>query len=726
METYRDAGAAVEARVADLLARMTLPEKIGQMMQLPAKTGLSAQNFADKLEAWHIGSYLHCSGEMMEALQARAERTRLGIPLLFGIDAIHGHCFDNRATVFPTQLALSSAWDPDLARRMARVAAAEVRASGQHWTFSPVLCVARDPRWGRVDETSGEDAWLGGVLAAAMVEGYQGERLDAPDSILACPKHFAAYGESSGGRDSYEAGVSRRRMLETFLPPFERAVRRAGAGSLMAGYQAIDGVPASANRWLLTEVAKEAWGLDGFIVTDWNNVGSLASNQAVAADLEEAALKAILAGNDMMMFTPDFYAAALRLVESGRAPLAAVDAAVARVLRAKFRLGLFDGRSRPEPGAAAVLGSPAHWAVALEASRKSLVLLKNDGVLPIDAGRIKKILLAGPNADDVFAQLGDWSFGSIQAAAVDDGLHRDVTVSPLAGLRAACAERGVGLDYVKGADCLDPEYDEIAVAAAAAAAVDLVVVCVGDTLAQHGEGHDRSDLGLSGKQPELLEALKASGKPLVVVFLASKPLAIPWIKDKADAVLCAFNPGAKGGQAIAEVLFGDVNPSGKLTVSFPHSAGQLPVHYDQYPGWHGGKYVDCPAEPVFAFGEGMGYSRFEYSGLRMLTPSVAPGHTVRCAVTVRNRGGRAGDEIVQAYFRDLAASVTLPAKRLAGFKRVSLGAGQAAEVELAIEYDDLALVTPDLVRVVEPGEFELMVGPSSRDGDLLRARFRAV
>lgn len=424
-EIYKNEQYSIQERVCDLLSRMTIEEKVGQLMQLPAHFG----GFTDKLEEWHVGSYLHCTGDDATTLQQRAANTRLGIPLIFGIDAIHGHCFDNHATVFPTQLSASSSWDKDLMYRMARVTAKETRATGQHWTFSPVLCVARDARWGRINETYGEDPWLIGEMAAETIKGYQGDGPNREDSILACAKHYVAYGETLGGRDSYECDTSRRKLLSLFMPPFEKAVKEANVASLMTGYHAIDGVPCTVDKWLLTDVAKTDWGLDGFIVTDWENVRSLHTKQYVCENEKEACYRSLLAGNDMIMSTPEFYPLTIELINEGRIDISVVDTAVERILTKKFELGLFDDMRFFTAEKSSVMGIKPHLDVSLEASLKSMVLLKNNGLLPVDSADIKKILVVGPNAHDVIAQLGDWSFGSMQAGATNDTYHRDQTTT---------------------------------------------------------------------------------------------------------------------------------------------------------------------------------------------------------------------------------------------------------------------------------------------------------
>ncbi len=727
MAVYKNTLAPIEDRVADLLARMTLEEKVGQMMQLPAD---DEANIA-LLEEWHIGSYLHASGTICTSLQQRALNSRLGIPLLFGIDAIHGHCFEDGSVVFPSQLAMACSWDTELLREAGRITASEVRASGMHWTFSPVLCLGRDTRWGRVGETFGEDPWLVGELAAAMIEGYQGDDLSGEDAILACAKHYVAYGEALGGRDAYEVNLSKRQLKSLFLPPFEKAVKSARAATLMTAYQTIDGLACSANKWLLQNVAKDTWDMDGFIVTDWNNIGSLVDKQGVAQNLKEAAYQGLLAGNDMIMNTPSFFHDAIALVNEGRIGEARIDDSVQRILRCKFRLGLFD--EGPENNKRKIPKRDAKsWHASLEASRRSIVLLKNDNLLPINAKTCKKILVVGANANCKIAQLGDWSFGP---GSSNLGLHSAETVTLLSALTASAAQNNFSVEYVAGAAPADNTFNEVERAAAAAANADLVIACVGDTQYEYGEYFDRANLTLSGHQQALLEAVKATDTKLAVVFIASKPLAIPWVKDNADAILCAFNPGPKAGVAMEEILFGRYNPSGKLTISFPHCAGQLPVYYNKYSGWHAAlaeqldmreRYVDLPEEPVFSFGFGLSYTAFRYSNLSVVKPVLKKDEHLEVTVVLTNIGERRGVEITQVYVNDLVSSVSTPMKELKAFARAELEAGESAQLRFSLSYDDLSLVNTELERVVELGSFELMIGASSRDEDLLSATFDIV
>jgi beta-glucosidase len=717
-EIYRDPARSIDERVEDLLSRMTLEEKVGQMCQMDGRRDP---------EKWvsekHFGSLLHVMGQVTQKLQKVAEGSRLGIPVLFGIDAIHGHAFWPAATVFPTQLGLSCSWNPELIEEIGRITALEASYTGMHWTFSPVLGTARDLRWGRIDETFGEDPYLVGVLGSALVRGYQGDGLADPHTILACGKHYAGYPGTQGGRDASEADLTRRNMLSTFLPPF-RAAAQAGCATFMTAYQSIDGLPCTASRWLLWEVLKEDWGFEGFVVTDWNNVERMHAEQKVYATMEEAVQAAAEAGNDMIMTTPAFYELAIELVRSGKLDVAHVDEACRRILRLKFELGLFDrNRYADLEGGKAVIGCAAHREAALESAYQSIVLLKNeDNLLPLGDG-LKRIAVIGPNVDDVEAQLGDWVSWSGQLGEQAVARDSESVVTVLDGIRARAGDT-CQVDHVMGCEVIGPGAGGLVRAAELASEADVAIVVVGDTLAQNGETRDRADLDLSGGQQQLLEAVHATGTPMVVVLINGKPLSIPWVTAHAQAIVEAWNPGLEGGTAIAGILFGDRNPSGKLTISFPYHVGQQPVYYNQIPGWHGRqKYVDMPREPLFPFGYGLSYTTFVYSNLRLQRAKLAAGETLRAEVEVENTGTRAGTEIVQLYVNDVYSSVTTPLKELKAFCRIDLGQGEKKTVALEVPYECLALVNRDLETIVEPGEFTVMVGPSSRDEDLLKARF---
>ena len=733
---YRDPVRPTDERIADLLGRMELEEKIGQLCQMDIGGASPEELVLEK----HIGSFATVGDpELLNRLQRLAiGETRLGIPLLFGYDAVHGHALWPGATVFPTQLAFSCSWNVELARSVAEITAREMAITGQRQTFSPVLCLPRDLRWGRVDETFGEDPHLIGELAAGMIRGYQGDSLSDDNSVLACAKHYAGYGDTVGGRDSSESEHTRRKMLSLFLPPFEQAVR-AGCLNLMIAYHAVDGVACSANRWLLTEVLKGKWAFKGFAQTDYNNVGWMVSLMHVAVDVQTAIILALDAGTDMLNNTAAIVDRGPELVRSGRIPESVIDAACGRVLYAKFALGLFDSRDRcfaqPEK-LGTTLACSEHRRAALEVARQSVVLLKNDGVLPLDRGRLSSIAVIGPNADDIHAQLGDWSFGGAQG----EGHSRKDIVTVLDGIRERCPSSCAVL-YERGCDNLPEDlshfasvgpllsyplavYDrhpfDLGSVRCAAEQADVVVAVVGDTIALNGELRDRADLCLDPDQRELLETIEATGKPLVVVLICGKPLTVPRLAENADAILCAWNPGMEGGRAIAEILFGDVNPSAKLTLSWPAHVGQQPVFYNQLPGWHGGRYADMRSSPQWPFGHGLSYTSFEYGELRTNGVRFAAMDTIEVLVDVTNTGERAGAEIVQLYVNDLVSSVTTPIKQLKGFVRVELEAGETRSVRLELPVSELWLIDAACEKVVEPGEFEIMVGPSSSDDALLR------
>ncbi|HYQ76516.1 glycoside hydrolase family 3 N-terminal domain-containing protein [Cellulomonas sp.] len=768
---YLDAGLPVADRVRDLLARMTVEEKVGQMLQLDARG-----DYADDILHKHVGSILHASPERLAHAHDLTAETRLRIPLLVGEDCIHGHSFFVGSTIFPTQLGMAASWDVDLVEQVARVTAREVATTGVHWTFSPVLCIARDLRWGRVDETFGEDPFLIGELASAMVRGYQGTGLDDPTAILATAKHFAGYSETQGGRDASEADISRRKLRSWFLPPFER-VAREGCATFMLGYQTMDGVPITVNDWLLNDVLRGEWGYTGTLITDWDNVGRMVWEQKVQPDYAHAAAAAVRAGNDMVMTTPGFFAGALEAIETGLLAEADLDAAVSRILTLKFRLGLFEDPRRPDAGAqATVVGAPAHADLNLDVARRSLVLLRNSGVLPLaggyagvpgaaaraaDGGGVpapgalrasggddtpRRVAVVGPLADDHEAHLGDWAGNSGQADWLPEGHPRDMIVTILDGLRAS-APVGWAVSHSRGADVLDlvpdpagelypdgqprpkigvpvePDAALIAEAVAAAQDADYVVAVVGDQIQLVGEGRSTATLELVGGQNALLDALAATGKPLVVVLLASKPLVLPPSVASADAVLWVANPGMQGGQAVAEVLLGLTEPSGRLPISFARHAGQQPTYYNQIRGQHGDRYADLTQEPAFVFGEGLSYTTVEYADLRLDRSTAAVGETVRATVTLTNTGTRPARETVQLYVSDAVTSVSWADKELKAYAQADVAAGASVDVTVELAVADCTIVDAAGRRVVEPGRFDVLVGRSSRDADLLRAAF---
>jgi beta-glucosidase len=709
---YQNPALPVETRVADLMKRMTLEEKVGQLMMCDARG--EDLSFINGIQP---GSILHILGEKANRAMQLAAKNRLEIPLLIGEDAIHGHSFWKGATIFPSQLGMAASWNPDLLEQAARVTAEEAAPTGIHWTFSPVLCLSRDLRWGRTGETFGEDPFLIGEFAAAMIRGYQGRGLSDPTAILATAKHYAGYSETQGGRDASEADLSRRKLRSYFLPPFERAAR-AGAMTFMTGYQSMEGVPSTANRWLLTEVLKQEWGFEGVLVTDWDNTGRLVKEQKVCATFVDAAVTAIRAGNDIIMVTPEFYEAALTAVRSGRLREEEIDAPCARFLALKFRMGLFENpRAADLAQAALEISRPEHKALNLEMARQSLILLQNNGLLPLDPGKTKTIAVVGPNADDDLQQLGDWSLGASQHPK-EAGKHpRECTTTVLDGIRALAPE-GWQVRYAPGCSIINADLSGIPAAVSAAQAADVVVAVVGDHLNFIGETLSTATLELQGGQIALLDALAQTGKPLVVVLVNSKPLVLPASARQAGAIIELFNPGMAGGQALAEALFGFLNPSGKLTISVPVHVGQQPVFYSQVRGQHGARYADLTQEPLFSFGYGLSYTQYRYADLQLHKTHLRQGESASVSITVENSGPRAGDEIVQLYVSDLVTSVTWVNKALKAFKRIHLEAGEKRQVTFKLPFEAFRIVDADANYVVEPGEFEISVGPSSRDQDL--------
>lgn len=703
----------VNERVQALLSRMTLEEKAAQMVQVPY--AFVGREEALRWARLGAGSFLHVLGDDAREIQrAATQESRLGIPVIFGIDAIHGHGLNDHATIFPTQLAAACSFDPEVAYAMGQVTAREVATDGLHWTFSPVLCLGRDTRWGRVNETFGEDPYLAGEMGAAIIRGYQGEDWADGEHILACAKHYIGYGEAVGARDACDTEMTYRKLREVFLPPFEKAVE-AGVATVMTAYGSIDGTPFTIDRVSLRDILRGELGFEGFVVTDWDNVNALVQRQHVAATVEEASVMAAEAGNDMMMTSLRFYDAVIEAVHTGRLEERVLDEAVARILAVKLRMNLFE---QPEKtGRPGCIGCAAHLEQARTAVEKSVVLLENNGVLPL-AG-VRRVAVIGANADDVRAQYGDWTyFTHPKPDPTHTPMRPYVTVKE--GVEAACARSGVQCVYHYGCSVLDGADADIAGAVAAAKDADAIVLVVGDVIDQVGEEKDRAALELSGRQMELFDALRALHIPLVTVLVASKPLAVGRAATEADAFLCAFNGGMFGGEAVAKALFGEINPQGRLPISFPRHSGQVPVYYNSLPGWHaqaGKGYCDLPRTPLYAFGEGMGYGAFVYDGLTF------DAETLEAAVNVTNTGSMAGTETVQAYMHDVVSSVLTPDKQLIAFQQVTLAPGETVRVVFRLARKDFSLVNRQGKRVTEPGEFELMIGHSSRDEDLLRTRF---
>lgn len=765
---YKNPELPTEERIADLLGRMTLEEKVGQMMQLDARSG----DLDDLIVNKHVGSILHTSpSDLPKAVETVNTKTRLGIPLVIGDDCIHGYSFWPGATIFPEQLGMATTWDSEKVQAAGRATAEEVSTTGVHWTFSPVLCIARDTRWGRVGETFGEDPYLIGEMASSIVKGYQGgakagEPL-AKDAILACAKHFAGYSETQGGRDASEADLSHRKLESWFLPPFER-VAKEGCGTFMLGYESIEGVPVTFNKWLLSDKLRGAWNYQGTLITDWDNVGRSVWEQKVKPDYVQAAADAVKSGNDLVMTTPKFYEGAIEAVKTGLLDESLIDAAVARILALKFRLGLFEDPRLPDQERInAVIGSEEHQQLNLEVAREAVALLKNNGSLPFNAAGAKRIAVVGPLADDAQTQLGDWAGSSGQINWMPDGHPREMITTVLDGFKQLAPE-GCEVVYSRGANIVDlvpdPEGEfypdgqprpKIGVSAKLDRALldeavenarqsDLIVAVVGDVIQAIGEGCSTATLELLGGQNALIDALsnvaRETGKPFVVVLVSSKPQVLPAsvigtngvIVDETpaegtSALLWAPSPGMKGGQAIAEIILGETEPSGRLPITFPRHAGQLPVYYNQIRGQHGNRYADLTQDPAFAFGEGLSYTTFEYGEptVTNVPESGAFGETdtVHAEITLTNTGDRKGTEVVQLYIGDIVTSYSWTDRELKAFQRVELEPGESETVAFDIPVSDCTIVDSEANRIVEPGEFEVLIGHSSRREDLKRTTF---
>jgi len=686
---------------------MTLEEKLGQLNQLSVDGQPNAEQ-TTLVRKGLVGSLFNLTGAAAthDAQQVAVTESRLHIPLIFGQDVIHGY-----RTIFPIPLGEAASWDPEAVRAAAHVAAAEAAAAGLHWTFAPMVDIARDPRWGRIAEGSGEDPYLGSAMAAARVRGFQGSDPRAPDAVLATVKHFAAYGGAEGGRDYNTVDLSERTLREVYLPPYHAALD-AGAATVMTSFNEIGGIPSTASPWLVTTLLRREWGFRGFVVSDWTSVNELV-NHGVAATRADAGKLALEAGVDMDMVSRIYVDDLPALVKAGRIPMAVVNEAVRRVLRAKVKLGLFDD---PYHGATveherAVLLAPEHRQLARRVAEESIVLLKNDGQrLPLGA-QVHSIAVIGPLADDKVSALGSWpGRGDPQDA-----------VTPLEGIKQRAGS--ISVVYAKGCGITDSSTAGFADAVAAAKQADVAVLVLGEAGDMSGEAASRASLDFPGVQERLLEAVQATGTPVVLVVNSGRPLTIPWAAEHVPAIVESWFLGVETGPALAAVLFGDVSPSGKLPVTFPRAVGQIPVYYNHKntgrptgPDKYTSKYTDLPVTPLFPFGHGLSYTTFSYSDLKLSASRITPTGTLRVSVTVTNTGSREGAEVVQLYVHDEVASVTRPVRALAGFRRVSLKPGEARTLEFPLTAKELGLYNKDMKFVVEPGKFRVFVGGSSVGG----------
>ncbi|MEN9840059.1 MAG: hypothetical protein RL177_1538 [Bacteroidota bacterium] len=710
--------AGIDLRVDSVLALMTLDEKIGQLTLYTSdmdQTGAFLRpQYIEDIKKGHVGAIFNAYGaEYTRKLQEMAvKETRLGIPLLFGYDVIHGH-----RTIFPMPLAEASSWDLDMIQRSAAVAATEATAEGLHWTFAPMVDIAIDPRWGRIVEGSGEDVFLGSKIAAARVHGFQGTDIRALNTMAATVKHFAAYGAAQAGRDYHSVDMSERRLRETYLPPFKAAID-AGALSIMTAFNDVAGVPATASKFLMTDVLRDEWGFKGFVVTDYTAIMEL-RNHAVASDEFHASELALNAGVDMSMQDGYFQLTLAELVKQGRVKESDIDTAVRRVLRVKFMLGLFDDPYRysdPEREKAEVM-KPEHIQAAREMAHKSMVLLKNENnTLPLSKS-VRTIAVVGPLSEARRELIGSWSAAGDWAKSV----------TLLEGIQAAVPNARV--IHAEGCDINCTSTSGFQAAVNAARQADVVVLALGEAYWMSGEAASRSDINLPGMQQQLAEAIHKTGKPVVAVLMNGRPLTINWLDENIPAILETWFLGTTTGNAIADVLFGDVNPSGKLPVTFPRNVGQIPIHYNMLPTGrpfkaedkYTTKYLDVPNEPLYVFGYGLSYTTFEYSNLALSAASITPSDSLIVTVTLTNTGSRAGEEVAQLYIRDKVASISRPVKELKGFVKVSLEPGESRSIRFVINQNDLSFYKEDLSFGWEPGDFDVFVGGNSRD--VLNATF---
>jgi len=724
----------MKAFIDGLMKKMTLEEKIGQL-NLPGSgdivTGQAGNSdIAKKIEQGKVGGLFNIKSvaKIKEVQKLAVEKSRLKIPLIFGMDVIHGY-----ETVFPIPLGLSCTWDMKAVERSAQIAASEASADGICWTFSPMVDIARDPRWGRIAEGNGEDAYLGSQIAKAMVKGYQGNDLSKNNTIMACVKHYALYGAAEAGRDYNTTDMSHQRMYNEYFPPYKAAVD-AGAGSVMASFNEIDGVPATANKWLLTDVLRKQWGFKGFVVTDYTGINEMIEHGI--GDLQTVSARALMAGIDMDMVGEGILTTTQKSLKEGKVTLAQIDAACRRVLEAKYKLGLFDDPYRycDENRAKTEIFTDANRKEARSIAAQSFVLLKNqNNILPLK--KSGTIALVGPLADNKENMPGTWSVAANFSKAT----------SVLTGLKEVVGDKAKIL-YAKGSNLdADAAFEEragmfgkgfgrdtrpaaeiIAEAVNIANQSDVVVAAVGESAEMSGESSSRSNIEIPEVQKDLLKALLKTGKPVVVVLFTGRPLALKWENENVPAILNVWFGGSEAGYAIADVLFGDVNPSGKLSTTFPQNVGQVPIFYNhkntgrplEDGKWFSkfrSNYLDVSNDPVYPFGYGLSYTNFSYSDLKLSSASLKGNQTLTATVTVTNAGSKDGKEVVQLYIRDVVGSVTRPVKELKGFQKIELKGGESKTVSFSITPNDLKFYNYDLKYDWEPGEFVIMVGGNSRD-----------
>lgn len=702
----------MEEKIDSLLSIMTLEEKIGQLTLYTSDYDVTGptirEGYKEDIKQGKVGAIFNAFGaEYTRTLQKMAvEETRLGIPLIFGYDVIHGH-----KTIFPIPLGESASWDLEAIENAARIAALEASAEGLHWTFAPMVDIARDPRWGRIAEGSGEDTYLTTKIAVARVNGFQGKDLYDLNTVMACTKHFAAYGAGLAGRDYNTVDMSDRVLREVYLPPFKATVD-AGVATFMTSFNEVDGIPATGSHYLLTEILRNEWGFEGFVVTDYTSINEMVPHGIVANEYEAAEL-AINAGVDMDMQGGVYQEHLDDLVKSGEVEEEQINKAVRRILEMKFKLGLFEDPYRysdPNREKEFVMNAE-NLEAARDVARKSIVLLKNEvHTLPLKKD-IKTLAVIGPLADNKKEMIGSWS------AAGD--WSKSVTL--LEGIKAAVSP-STKVTYAKGANINDDTTQWIKEAVKVAKKADAVVLAIGEEALMSGEAASRSSLDLPGVQLQLAKELHKTGKPVIIVLMSGRPLTINWLDENVPAILETWFLGTQAGHAIADVLFGDYNPSGKLPVTFPRSVGQVPLYYNNKntgrpinEGKYTSKYLDIPNTPLYPFGYGLSYTSFTYSNLKVNKPQYAMEDKVEVTVTVTNSGAVKGEEVVQLYIRDLVGSVTRPVKELKGFQKIELAPGESEQVNFTLTKDDLAFYTKDMEFKAEPGDFKVFVGTNSEE-----------
>ena len=737
---YLNPNASVENRVNDLMNRMTLEEKVYQMNQFVGLDhmrqaekdlteeelhsndsqgfykGLFSDDVAEMTRRGEIGSFLHVlTAEESNLLQELAAQSRLKIPLLIGIDAIHGNALVSGTTVYPSPITLASTWTDSFLEVIGTQTAKEMRATGSHWTFTPNIDVLRDPRWGRVGETFGEDHFLVGNLGAAMIRGLQQEDFTGTDKVIACAKHMIAGGEPINGLNAAPMDVSLRTLREVHLKPYKQAID-AGVYSIMAAHNELNGIPCHMNTWLMTDLFRNKWNFEGFFVSDWMDIERIDDLHNVASNLKEASLFAVRAGMDMHMHGPKFPEAIIALVEEGVLPLERVNEACEKILTAKFKLGLFENRTVDLNSIKDKIFTSEHQKVALEVAQKGIVLLKNQGLLPLKKTTSKKrILVTGPNANNQTI-LGDWH--SVQP-------NENVTTI-FEGIKKVGNQKGYEVDFFDSGENIRKINDNaISKAAQIASDFDYVVVVVGDNAMRYrwkdktaGENMGRAALDLPGKQLALVKAIKATGTPVIIVLVNHRPISEPWLHDQIPAIIEAWGPGSFGGQAVAEIIFGNVNPSGKLPLTVARDVGQLRMIYNHKPSAYFHKYALNKSTPLYPFGYGLSYTNFEYSKPKLSKSILNSDEIISVSVSVTNTGNYDGDEVVQMYIRDKVSSVTRPVKELKGYQRIFLKKGETKKVDFNINKETLAFYDINMKYCVEPGEFKIMTGSSSDDNDL--------